>query len=202
MNILIITPFYAPAYAYGGIVAVAESHARELSKRGYTVTVATTDVLDAASRHPVSHEWRDRVEIFRFSNVSNRLANRYNLYLPRGFSRWLREHISRYDAIFIHDVYTMLTLWGARLARQHRIPYFLVPHGALSPVRIRMRHMRIKRLLLRMSESIFSAAECVLALHAQEAKEVKTISSRARVTIFPNAIDPDTIPDIDRARAR
>ena len=51
MRILHLTPYYAPAYAFGGVVRSVEGMARALARRGHTVTVLTTDTLDQQTRY-------------------------------------------------------------------------------------------------------------------------------------------------------
>jgi glycogen synthase len=49
LKILQVTPFYYPAWAYGGAPRVVYELSGSLAKRGHDVTVYTTDVLDEAA---------------------------------------------------------------------------------------------------------------------------------------------------------
>ena len=49
MKVLHVTPFYEPAWAYGGMARAAAALCRALVRRGHEVTVITT-LLDGA--HP------------------------------------------------------------------------------------------------------------------------------------------------------
>ena len=46
MRVLQVTPYFAPAWAYGGPPRVMSDFASGLAARGHEVDVLTTDVLD------------------------------------------------------------------------------------------------------------------------------------------------------------
>ena len=50
MNLLHVIPYYAPAWAYGGVVRAATDLTRALAEAGHTVWVLTTDTLSPAAR--------------------------------------------------------------------------------------------------------------------------------------------------------
>ena len=50
MRILQVTPYFAPAWAYGGPPRVMTDYAVGLAALGHQVDVFTTDVLDAEHR--------------------------------------------------------------------------------------------------------------------------------------------------------
>ena len=51
MHILHLSPYYRPAYAFGGVVRAVEGIAGALAARGHQVTVLTTDALDQKRRY-------------------------------------------------------------------------------------------------------------------------------------------------------
>ena len=77
MRILLVTPYYAPAYFFGGPVFVTETLAHGLVDAGHEVTVATTDVLDAERRVPSgTPSVPAGARVLRFPNMYHRLAAR------------------------------------------------------------------------------------------------------------------------------
>ena len=89
MRVLQVTPYYAPAWAYGGPPRVMSDFAAGLAARGHTVDVLTTDVLDDERRATPREEVLDGVRVRRLPNLSNSLAWRTKKYLPRGLVRRL-----------------------------------------------------------------------------------------------------------------
>lgn len=144
MRLLMCIPYYAPAYAFGGSVTVAETIVEGLLAEGHEVTVATTDIFDERRRIPLTAPAQPpEAEVVRFPNVSHRLAAT-NLYLPRGLRSWLRGNVSRFDLVLLQDVYSVVSVASARAARRANVPYVLQPHGTLASAREGGRHA-IKR---------------------------------------------------------
>ncbi|HET9509357.1 MAG TPA: glycosyltransferase, partial [Gaiellaceae bacterium] len=69
MRILQVTPYFAPAWAYGGPPRVMFDYAVGLAARGHQVDVLTTDVLDAEHRATPAAEVMDGVRVRRLPNV-------------------------------------------------------------------------------------------------------------------------------------
>ena len=74
MHILHLTPYYPPAYEYGGVVRAVEGMAQALLQRQHTITVLTTDARPPSQKRRIvdsfsSHEVRDGVTVYRVRNV-------------------------------------------------------------------------------------------------------------------------------------
>ncbi|MBI4032694.1 glycosyltransferase [Candidatus Berkelbacteria bacterium] len=130
-RILFISPYFAPAWGYGGPPRINYDLARFLVGRGHKVTVATTDVLNERERCPVLRERIDGITVQRFRNVSNWLAWHGKLFFPRGFRAWLSQHIAEFDFVFLSDFRDYQNAVAAPLCRTHRIPYALAAYGSL-----------------------------------------------------------------------
>lgn len=133
MRLLLCIPYFAPAYAFGGSVTVAETVVEGFLAAGHEVTVATTDVLTERERIPPTAPTQPRgAEVVRFPNLSHRLAVA-SAYTPRGMRRWMRANAARFDVVLLHDVYSAVSVLGARGAARAGVPYALQPLGTLSP---------------------------------------------------------------------
>ena len=131
MRILQVTPYFAPAWAYGGPPRVMYDYATGLVDRGHEVSVVTTDVLDARRRARPEHERLDGVDVRRLPNLSNSLAWRRKKYLPRGLVRQLAREIGRADVVHVTDTRTYLTAAAYAVSRARGVPLCLSPHGSL-----------------------------------------------------------------------
>jgi glycosyltransferase involved in cell wall biosynthesis len=148
MRLLLATPYFVPAYAFGGSVTVAKTIVADILADGNQVTVATTDVLDEHRRMPPDLPAQPvGAEVVRFPNVSHQLAARLNAYAPRGLHRWLADNVGRFDLVLLHDVYSAVSVMGARAAARAGVPFALQPLGTLSPARERGRPL-VKRAFL------------------------------------------------------
>ena len=131
MNILQVTPYFAPAWAYGGPPRVMFDYASGLVARDHSVDVLTTDVLDADTRATPRVELIDGICVRRLPNLSNTLAWRRKKYLPRGLLHRLWREVGRYDVVHVTDTRTYLTAAASLAARTRRVPFCLSPHGSL-----------------------------------------------------------------------
>ncbi|MCA9891104.1 MAG: glycogen/starch synthase, partial [Anaerolineae bacterium] len=70
MKIIHLTPYYAPAYAFGGVVRAVEGLAQALHRRSHQVKVLTTDAYDQRRRYDgPAQETLDGVDVLRARNA-------------------------------------------------------------------------------------------------------------------------------------
>jgi hypothetical protein len=138
LRVLHVVPYSEQAWAYGGIPRVASALVSGLAERGHAVTVCTTDVCDGASRlrrdEPAperrAHAARPgEIVVQVFPNLSNRLAYRYQLYLPLGLAGYLGRTAERFDVAHVHGCHHLLGAVAARKLRRAGVPWVLQPNG-------------------------------------------------------------------------
>jgi len=195
MHILHITPYFAPAWAYGGPVRVVYEIARRAAARGHTVTLLTTDALDAAHRAPTGEEWVEGIRVLRLPNLSNTLAWR-RIFLPRGFKRALRTCLPSVDVVHMHEFRSMLNAQALQPLLRQGIPYVLSPQGGL-PRELGRSHYKVVFDALYGRRLLAHAA----ALHAiaplEEHQYAALGFTPERVVTIPNGIDPVALPEPD-----
>lgn len=131
MHILHVTPYYAPAWAYGGVVSAVSGLAEAQVALGHRVSVLTTDVLTATTRAGTLRETINGVEVTRCRNLLPALR-RLNLSSPTGMRRALNglqpdvNHVIH--VIHCHELRTVENLIVTPAARALLI---LSPHGTL-----------------------------------------------------------------------
>ncbi|MCC7449185.1 MAG: glycosyltransferase [Anaerolineae bacterium] len=214
LHILHITPYYAPAWSYGGVVSAVTGLATAQAERGHRVTVLTTDALDAASRFtspsnlvkgeltaqltgspsPQAErgsggEVNNGVHVIRCRNLSNMIRARYNLSLPIGFRRTFQRLIADADIVHTHELRTVENLL---IGCQQ--PVVLSPHGTLPYGTGRS---IIKRVWDRLfGQRLLRKIDHIAALTVAEADEARTLWQRLAVpfpgtTIIPNGVAAD-----------
>ena len=173
MHILHVTPYYQPAYAFGGVARAVEGMATSLVARGHQVTVLTTDALDQTTRYrgPAEEEVNG-VRIFRRPNLSIRLRGRLNLSTPRSMKRTAVSILSTVDILHVHEFRTVENLLVTPVARALDIPIALSPHGTLNVIHRDGRRLKAAwdRLL---SPAVAQGINHVIALTETELNEVK-----------------------------
>ena len=109
MHIVHVTPYYPPAWDYGGPVRVAQALCTGLAARGHTLTVVTTDARDAAGRAAPAEETLDGVRVVRVPNLSNWLAWR-RVFVPLEARRRLTQALQSADIAHLHEARSLLHL--------------------------------------------------------------------------------------------
>jgi glycosyltransferase involved in cell wall biosynthesis len=185
LRILHITPYYAPAWAYGGSPRVAYELATRLAARGHEVTVLTTDAHDAAHRAEAGVHTVDGVTVYRARNLSNGLAWR-RVFLPAGFRRAARRLVPGADVVHVHEARSLLNT--AALPALRGAPYVIMPHGGLPAGLGRTPLKRVYDALW--GRRLLDGACRLHALTDMERDQYFALSvSPRRVVLIPNGID-------------
>lgn len=210
MHILQLTPYYAPAYAFGGVVRAVEGLAGALAARGHRITILTTDALDQRQRYagPLDETHSD-IRIVRCRNASVWLRGGLNLSTPRDLRRAANAILPDVDVLHLHELRTAENLLVAPLAAAMKAPIALSPHGTLN---LGTGRSRLKagwdRLL---SRRLLSCIDHIIALTETELAEAEQLwaalgSSRQPATsVIPNGVNMrefESLPAATNFRAR
>ncbi len=194
MHILHITPYYRPAYAFGGVVRSVELMATSLAAQGHQVSVLTTDALDQDRRYAGRYdEMVDGVHVIRHPNLSPWLRGKLNLSSPRGMKRSAESILPTVDILHAHEFRTLENLLVTPVAQRLGAPIVLSPHGTLN--------LSTGRGFLKSNwDSLLGAGvalriDHVIALTETELAEVKSLWTRfgarerpTRFSVIPNTV--------------
>ncbi len=210
MHILQLTPYYAPAYAFGGVVRAVEGLAGALAARGHRITILTTDALDQRRRYTgPPDETRGDIRIVRCRNASVWLRGGLNLSTPRDLRRAAKAILPDVDVLHLHELRTAENLLVTPIAAAMRVPIALSPHGTINLGTGRSRLKRGWDRLL--SRRVLSRIDHIIALTEVERVEAEQLwaalaSSRQPATsVIPNGVDPrelESLPAATDFRAR
>lgn len=132
MHVLHVTPYLAPAWAFGPVPQRVFDLARAQHARGVAVTVLTTDAMAPHERLRPGESTIDGVRIVRVPSVTGALRSWLNLSTPIGFGR----HVARLarsrppDVVHLHELYTVENLRTAAVL-PHDSCIVLSPHDAV-----------------------------------------------------------------------
>jgi glycosyltransferase involved in cell wall biosynthesis len=189
LRILHVTPYYADAWAYGGIPRLAASLSRGLARRGHAVTVCTTDVRDRTSRlGPRGVYKNDGVDVRVFRNLSNRLAYDHQLFVPLGFDAYMRKHARSFDVAHLHACRNLPGAIAAFHLRRAGVPYVIAPNGTAPRLERRFLAKRVFDAIA--GRRILRRASRVLAVSGAEERQFGALGIAAHaVRVVPNPID-------------
>jgi len=204
VKLLLATPYYAPAWFFGGPVAVAHTMVEDLLEMGHEVTVATTDAQDADKRLPEgTPAIPEGAEVIRFPNASHRLATRAMAWQPRGYRGWVKENAGRFDACLGHDFYSVISAAGARAAARAGTPWVLQPLGSLAPSAERGRPLAKRAFLAAAGRGTLAASAAYIVSTRREREDFTVVGADpGKLRQIPLPLDiPGPVPDTARASA-
>jgi glycosyltransferase involved in cell wall biosynthesis len=190
VRVLHVTPFFAPAWVYGGLTESAYQFARHLARASATVRVLTTDAngwgqrLDAASMAVYAH--RDGIEVRYCARVVRQSAS---LELIRA----LAEQIRWADVVHLHAAYSFPTIPTLLAARLLKRPVVWTPHGALQRWS-GSRRVGFKSLWEKVCIAVASRDLILHLTSKDELAETQPRFPRATIGLIPNGVEiPQTL---------
>ncbi len=205
MKILHLTPYYAPAYAYGGVVRAAQGMAGALAQRPHAVTVLTTDTLNQQGhRLPAGQSDHNGIRVWRVPNVLPALRGRLNFSTPRGLRKVANALLDECDMLHIHEFRTVENVIVTRAAAERGVPVVCSPHGTLA---LHTGRSRLKRAWDRwFSPYVAARTDAVIALTDAECSDAsalwQTFWPRQRpllTAVVPNGVDPQAFAHLPSA---
>lgn len=194
-RILHVTPFFAPAWSYGGLVESAFQFSRGLAREGVAIRVLTTDAngthrkLDSAEREKYS-----RAPGFEVRYCARIARQSVSLEMLRA----LAEHVRWADVVHLHAAFSFPTIPALIAARILDRPVVWTPHGALQRW-AGSRRTGLKSLWEHVCR-IVAPRDLVMHLTSQaEIDECRVRFPGARVALVPNGVEVPT--SIDRKPA-
>lgn len=188
MQVLQVTPYFPPTWAYGGIPRIVDGLARALTEKDALVHVLTTDAYDHQRRSGQKFI-RDYhgITVYTLPNLSNRLAYNHQLFLPRQWKR-LEKILPSFDIIHLHGHRHLLNNLVVRWAKDHNIPYVITTNGTLQRYE---QKQNIKRLWDQfVSGKIpFEAAGCIGVSPSDLKIHHDWGIHPSKTTLIPNGID-------------
>ena len=203
MRILHVTPYWADAWAYGGIPRVVGALAGELTGAGHAVTVCTTDAHSRDSRRPAGvRADAHGIDLRIFPNRSNRLAYDWQWFTPVGMHRYLRDHACDFDVAHLHACRNLPGAMAAHYLDRYGVPYVLAPNGT-APV-IERRHLAKHAFDWIAGNRMLRNAAAVMAVSEAERRQLQSLNVAGdRIHVVPNPVDlSEFSPEIERGRFR
>jgi Glycosyltransferase Family 4 len=191
--VLHVTPYLAPAWAYGTVPGAVWDLACAQARAGTTVTVLTTDVRAPHERLPVGESHLDGVRIVRVRNVSGLLRSWLHVSTPLAIGRHTRELFAAGapDIVHFHEL-TPIENWRVAACTPVGVPLVVSTHGAIAcggPVWLARVQERLSRAVLRrVNHIVVESEEEIRALTDVWARQRLTLDLE-RVSVIPAGTD-------------
>ena len=186
MRVLHVSPYFAPAFVYGGPPRSILGLCQGLQSHGVDVEVMTTTAggaseLPTADREPRAY---DGVPAWYFP-----LAEPRRLWHAPGLRRALAHALTRFDLVHVHGLWHLPGWDAARLARRRGVPYVVSPRGMLEREALAIRGGR-KAVAFRLIERRrLQSAACLHATSRREAETLAAAHFGPPVVYAPNGIN-------------
>jgi glycosyltransferase involved in cell wall biosynthesis len=123
-----------------------------------------------------------------FPNVSNRMAYRLQLFLPRGLNNYLKHHARTFDVAHLHACRNVPGAMAAYHLRAAGVPYLLAPNGTAPLIERRLFAKRIFDTVA--GTRVLRGASRVLAVSAAEQEQLRAVGvSPVAIHLIPNPVD-------------
>jgi glycosyltransferase involved in cell wall biosynthesis len=130
LRVLHVTPYYEPAFIYGGPTRSVPELCKALVRTGVEVTVLSTNAngstaLDVPLAQPT---YRSGVEVLYYPR-----RDPLRTFRSPEMASNLRNMVRRYDLVHIMGAWSYPASQGATTAHRHHVPYVISPRGMLMP---------------------------------------------------------------------
>jgi glycosyltransferase involved in cell wall biosynthesis len=189
-NVLQVSPHFAPAWRYGGLVEAVYSLSREIAGQGASVRVLTTDA--DGPQESISRDVLDAIAKEGGFEVRccRRLAG--NSVSPAMLAA-MAEEMKWADLVHLHPAYSFPTIPAMITARILDRPMVWSPHGALQRW-ARTRRTRLKAAWEQVCQVVAPRRLAIHTTSAAEASESRLRFPDATIFVIPNGVDiPESV---------
>ncbi|MCR3907026.1 MAG: glycosyltransferase family 4 protein [Tenericutes bacterium] len=195
MKVLQVCQKFHPSVASGS-TKVAYDISMELSNRGHSITVYTSDMKDSYSRiKNCEIEEINDVRVHRFRSIGTVAVKKMKIFVTPLIMSRVKKEIQNFDVIHLHEYRSFQNIIVAYHAKKYDIPYVLQVHGSFRETSTKQRLKWIYDALC--GYRILSAASGVVALNNVEAEQYKRMGvPEDRIAVIPNGIDLSAYADL------
>jgi glycosyltransferase involved in cell wall biosynthesis len=187
MDFLFITPFYKPAYVYGGPTRSIPGLCEGLVKQGCTVEVFTTDAngettLEVDTGQPVL---KDGVRVTHFAH--SRIAGRF--FYSSGLRKACNEHVEEFDYVYVYGIWNYPAIAAGAACRRREVSYIVSPRTGLMQWPLQQGWLRKKLYLWLFGWRYLHGAWAMHYTTQVERKESEQTGVNTPGFVVPNCMD-------------
>lgn len=186
MRVLHVTPYFAPAFGYGGPPRSILGLCRALQRAGVDLEVFTTTADGPRELRPSPPEGG------RYDSVPVRyfpLRFPRRMFAARGLGAALAAGLEHFDLVHIHGLWSLPAWSAARAARRAGRPYVISPRGMLDGGSLAHRAARKRLAYWAVERHDLAAASFLHATSPAEAEALARRGAGAPVVMLPNGVD-------------
>jgi len=187
MKILFVTPFYKPAYVYGGPPRSLSALCEELIRKGCDVEVFTTNAngdttLDVEVGRAIS---MDGVAVTYFSHT--KIADRF--FYSSDLRRACNQRVEDFDYVYIYGIWNYPAIAAGAACRRHEVPYIVGPKTGLMRWPLQQGWLRKKLYLWLFGQRYLDSAWTMHYTTEVEQRESEQLGIDTPGFVVPNCMD-------------
>lgn len=190
MRILVVTPYYKPAYVYGGPVRSVSALCEGLVRQGQDVTVFTTNANRNASQlNNVCGDITiiDNVKVRYFPLAS--YGSSIWPFLSPALGKACRTDIRQYQIVYTVGSWTYPNWVSAHFAVCEGVPYVVSPRGSFMSWSMGQGRLKKQIYLRLMERKVVNCASIIHATTHLEAQQLKQWNFAPPPIIVSNGVD-------------
>jgi len=185
MRVLHVTPYFAPAFCYGGPPRSIFGLSRSLQRVGVDVQVFTT-TANGNTDLPASRPDGDRYEGIPVRYFLRTFPRRW--FSATGLASALATTIRDYDLVHLHGLWNFPVWYAATYARRCGIPYVISPRGMLERAAVAHRQGRKHLAYWLIERRNLAGATFLHATSDAEAQRLHSYGFRVPIMTVPNGV--------------
>lgn len=191
MNLLVIVPYYYPAFQFGGPIFSIHVLNKFLTKKGVNVSVYTTNMGIEDKVVPNVETNLDGVKVYYFSykRFFDFLGTTGWQYSPK-IKKAIENNIKNFDLVHINEIWKYPATIGMHISNKLNIPYIVNPRGALYPYTFGKKIYKKWFYYKLTMDGLLNNASAIHYTTDDEYREVHSfLKLKNKVIIVPNGID-------------
>ncbi|MDD2752165.1 MAG: glycosyltransferase [Candidatus Omnitrophica bacterium] len=182
----------------GGPSQAVLAMVKALRAHNIDAQIATTDdngpgVLNVALKQCIEYK---EVPVWFFHEYSLPFAFIREFCFSPSMENWLWKHISDFDIIHIHSIFSYPSAMAMRIARIKHIPYIIRPAGSLEKYSLRQKSLKKRIYLSIIGRSNIDQSQAIHFTSDREAQEASVLGFKAPSFILPHGVSiPSFVPD-------
>ncbi|MGB5705510.1 MAG: glycosyltransferase [Arenicellales bacterium] len=184
LKILHVIPAVAPIY--GGPSKLVLSMCSALNHKGHQSEIVTSSADGHGSLNQPLHRFIDYQGV-RCLFFARKLGEGFK-YAP-GMSAWLHQHVTDYDLVHIHGVFSWSSIAASKACLTRSVPYLVRPLGSLDPWSLKRKSLQKRFLTWLWVERMLQRASRIHYTSAREQREAERGRNIGKGVVLPAAID-------------
>lgn len=177
----------------GGPSVSVHNMLNALRRRGIIVDLVATDDDGTSARLDVPLDRFVQIDGGQNARFFPRQTSKYGFSAP--MLRWLRAHVSEYDIVHTHGLFSWSPVAAAWCARSAGVPYVMRPAGVLDTWGMRNKSRVVKALSVRLVEGpLLRSAAAVHFTTRLEQTRAAELALRIRSVVLPTGVEIETSP--------